>query len=531
MLREDNRLFKMEKFVVIGIDGGTFDIILPFIEEGYLPNIKYLIDNGASGILKSTNPPFTPVAWTSFMTGKLPEKHKVYDFIEFDPVNKKTSITIPRNKGNVPFWEIINKEYKIGIADVPMTYPPYPINGFIITGIGAPSKNNFAYPEGLNKRLVKQGYQLYYKGILAVPDEKYLVKENLRIMMEKIKIFLTLIKEFKCDIFICDIVCPDTMQHSLWKYIDKTHPKYKEDENQRFFKNSILKCYKEIDNFIGNIFEIFGKDVNICVMSDHGFTSLCKCINLNILLLNYGFLKFKKSPKIEILKTKILTRLSRMLSEPIKILDVLNLRSKIPIKFKGILRGRINLWNIDFNNTKAYAFGALANIYVNQNFNKKDKIYKELIKLLLELKDPDSNNNIILDAKINNTDGSVPDIILLSRNGYWFTEFISNDVFSIYSPGNFTGIHNEDGMFILYGEKFKQNIKISANIIDVAPTILYALGYSIPEDYDGRVLIECFKEESKKRIYEKVDKPIISSISEYDTEEVIERLREIGYIE
>ncbi|MFQ6119651.1 MAG: alkaline phosphatase family protein, partial [Methanosarcinales archaeon] len=71
-----------DKTLVIGLDGATFDIIDPLIEEGRLKNIKHLIERGVRGNLKSTIPPLSPVAWTSFSTGKNAGKHGIFSFTE-----------------------------------------------------------------------------------------------------------------------------------------------------------------------------------------------------------------------------------------------------------------------------------------------------------------------------------------------------------------------------------------------------------------------------------------------------------------
>jgi predicted AlkP superfamily phosphohydrolase/phosphomutase len=35
-----------KKLVLIGIDGGTFDAILPLVQRGELPNLQSLMDQG-----------------------------------------------------------------------------------------------------------------------------------------------------------------------------------------------------------------------------------------------------------------------------------------------------------------------------------------------------------------------------------------------------------------------------------------------------------------------------------------------------
>ncbi len=70
---------------IIGLDGGTFDLIRPFAEQGQLPTLKKLMDEGAWAPLESTGPPVTASAWTSFMTGKNPGAHGLFDFMQRRP--------------------------------------------------------------------------------------------------------------------------------------------------------------------------------------------------------------------------------------------------------------------------------------------------------------------------------------------------------------------------------------------------------------------------------------------------------------
>ena len=54
------------KVLVIGLDGATCDVLRPWMAEGRLPNLRRLMENGASGELESTFPPLTAAAWLSF---------------------------------------------------------------------------------------------------------------------------------------------------------------------------------------------------------------------------------------------------------------------------------------------------------------------------------------------------------------------------------------------------------------------------------------------------------------------------------
>ena len=64
----------MDRLLIIGLDGATFSVLDPLMAEGRMPNLKRFIAGGVSGILNSTQPPITPAAWTTFMTGKGPTR-------------------------------------------------------------------------------------------------------------------------------------------------------------------------------------------------------------------------------------------------------------------------------------------------------------------------------------------------------------------------------------------------------------------------------------------------------------------------
>ena len=62
----------MAKIVMLGLDGATFDLILPWVQAGKLPHFARLLNTGIAGTLRSTIPPMSPPAWNSFMTGTNP---------------------------------------------------------------------------------------------------------------------------------------------------------------------------------------------------------------------------------------------------------------------------------------------------------------------------------------------------------------------------------------------------------------------------------------------------------------------------
>ena len=110
------------KTALIGLDGATFDVIEPWIEEGYLPNMKKLIEGGISGRLKSTIPPVTMPAFPALYTGVKPENMGVLGWKELDieeNIIRRVSISKIKEKR---LWRILSEHDKSSIwLNIPTT--------------------------------------------------------------------------------------------------------------------------------------------------------------------------------------------------------------------------------------------------------------------------------------------------------------------------------------------------------------------------------------------------------------------------
>ncbi len=85
----------MSQVLLVGLDGATFDIIRPLVDEGRLQNLARILEQGASGGLQSSMPPITPTAWTTVSTEKYPGKHGIYNFQDIDSATYV--VTLPQH--------------------------------------------------------------------------------------------------------------------------------------------------------------------------------------------------------------------------------------------------------------------------------------------------------------------------------------------------------------------------------------------------------------------------------------------------
>jgi len=136
-----------KRMIIIALDGLSPEIIEPMLAAGKLPNFRRLEQEGSYSRLGTTNPSESPVAWTSFATGRNPGKHGVYDFIRRNPASYLPDLSLTRLEGNrsLPvrrgkaFWQYGRETgVPMTILACPVTFPPDEINGKMLSGMGVP---------------------------------------------------------------------------------------------------------------------------------------------------------------------------------------------------------------------------------------------------------------------------------------------------------------------------------------------------------------------------------------------------------
>jgi len=270
---------KNRKVIIIGLDGATFDLIAPWANEGKLPNFKKLMKKGTWGELESTIPHVTPPAWTSMTTGKNPAKHGIFEFMGMERTNDEWEFRLytSRNKKTKEIWNYLGNKKSI-VINLPLTYPPYKINGLMVTGMLTPdTDSNFTYPKELKKEILKlfPSYKIElnwseYKG----KKQKFL-KDLYKMTDERIKLFWYFLK-MDWQFFFFVFIGTDRIQHIIW------------DDNE------LLKYYMYLDEFLGELMKkIKNEDTYLFLVSDHGFSKVKKEVYINTFFVQEGYLSLK----------------------------------------------------------------------------------------------------------------------------------------------------------------------------------------------------------------------------------------------
>lgn len=527
----------ISKVLIIGLDGATFDLIKPWVEQGELPTFKNLMKEGVYGDLNSTIPPLTPPAWTSLVTGKNPGKHNIFDFFKLKKNDYDRAIITSLDKRSESLWNILNKHnIKTGVLNLPFTYPPEKVNGFIVCGSESISvKSDFTYPKNLKKELLEKVKE-YRQGLnwsyINKEDHDRFIKD-LNLVTEKLEeTSIYLIKKYKPEFFMVVFDDLDRLQHFFWRHMDKKHPMYDKEKSEKY-KDAILNYYKKLDSVISNLIKFADKNTFIMILSDHGFGPIYKEVYINHYLKNLNLLKLKKEKELQksLLKKLGITKEKLIyLSNSYKLNRIIK---KIPYKLKVFLNSNINSSklgdsSIDWFNTKAYFFshsgrGIMINLK-NRQINgivsegkEYDSIRDLIIDELKKIKDNSTGKRLI--KNIFKREGiykgpyikNSPDLIVEMEEGYIAQEGMGKEPIMLSKQGSAykSADHKINGIFIAKGPNIVKNKKIkNANILDVTPTLLYLLNIPISKDIDGKILKEIILNYSSRKVkYTKTHNP------------------------
>jgi predicted AlkP superfamily phosphohydrolase/phosphomutase len=292
------------RVIVIGLDGATIDLIGPLLKKGKMPNLSKMWTNGSYTKLYSTIPPLSPPAWTTFSTGKAPEKHGVFDFSKR---KKGTYDFIPTSSVDCKeetLWDIIGARGGKSIAvNVPLTYPPTKIKGVMISGFPTPPRRkDYTYPRELLPELerkfgevnIHKPQVMYRKG-----REEELTEEMIRITKQQTEITKFLMNEIPWQLTVSVYDATDVLGHYFWAYLDPNHPKFDSKFSKRV-KELVTDIHVSLDDAIGELAKAAGMDSLKFVISDHGFGPVYYGVYVNNWLLDQDYMHFKTDPKVRI---------------------------------------------------------------------------------------------------------------------------------------------------------------------------------------------------------------------------------------
>jgi predicted AlkP superfamily phosphohydrolase/phosphomutase len=556
------------KLLVIGIDGAPYDLIARWTALGELPNLARLIQRGCFGILNSTIPVHSPTAWTSFITGLNPGQHGVFDFVRREPGSYELRVVRADQIPGASLWRLIGEQgYKVGVMNVPMTYPPEPVNGFLLSGLGTPDFAGYAFPPELKRELDAQGYRVNNNFFFVHDRQDEWLADVMAMTDMSGRTAVQLMGDRPWDFFMVVFRNSDEICHFFWHHMDETHPRY-DPHAPANYKRAILDLYRRIDHWVGELVAAAGKQANVVVMSDHGAGPLYRDVFLNEWLWRQGWLALKEQPasrqrwmelarRAGITRANISDRLTRLNLHRAEVLIKRALGERIRVLPRD---ERLEFHEaIDWSQTKAYSFGYYGQIFINLKGREPqgivepgtgyEAVREAIAQQLLTLVDP-ADGRPVVDRVYRKEElyhgrylDEAPDLLAImrglsytTRKGYEFADERGMIFREPYTSE--TGSHRLEGIVAAAGPDIRCLPALTAHSIqDLTPTLLHLLHCPIPRYMDRRPILELLQPAFLEKYPLQYTETEISlrhdtaaGWDEADEAEITERLKKLGYL-
>jgi predicted AlkP superfamily phosphohydrolase/phosphomutase len=442
--------------LVISLDGVPWKILDSLEERGDIPNITELKKNGVHTDMISTAPPSSPSAWTSFQTGKTPDEHEIVDFTRVEDGYNIETNSLP-NSDNETIWEKVNNSGKTAVPlNVPMLFPADDQAPKMVSGLPAPKiDRSSVYPDTF--RLDINSSYPHYSVTPDAPDDykedsiRDAIEDSKRSVEDKFSVASEVIEEDDPELLMLHIHDTDSLQHCLWPYCDPVG-------------DVMADFYSKIDEEIGRLLDTAG-DVQVFLVSDHGFRDNQYEINLNKWLLDKGYIHSDKS-----------TARKNWLKEAAKMV--------LPEKFLNLYRSRkreegsqtvgdkIMEDRVTHEGTTAFAHGkGRGKIYLLDN-NSKSELVEDLYSMKF------NGEKVVEDVKFySEMSKKSPNLIVEPKEPYSFKHAMDEELLSEVTKGEdkHLGTHSKRGIFIANGDMMNPGEVDGIKIEDIQPLILEIL--------------------------------------------------------
>jgi predicted AlkP superfamily phosphohydrolase/phosphomutase len=537
--------------VVIGLDGVSWNLLDPMIEAGIMPRLGRLRERSSSGVLRSTVPTYTPPAWTSAATGVNPGRHGVYGFMEGHAQHEHQGLMHSGKIKAPTIWEVANAQgARAGIYNLPLTYPPRPLEGWMVSGMLTPGygerRRGFASwsdrgtGEELEKKILEwaPGYAV---DLSANWEQDWrdagLCERALASLEQRYNVLSNLLELDPVDIVFAVLETPDRLQHVYYRYMDPSDEMF-HSARGRELTPFIHRCYAAMDRIVGLLEDYAGRDGGVLVCSDHGFTTWEVSVHTNALLEQWGYLTLKPA--------------ARLMQTPVARSIVPVAKRLLPAKAARGAKGR-TFAVIDWSKTKAFASpipqqGVFVNVEGRERFgivppDALDVTKSDLVERFRALVGADGapvTDHVYRSEEVFSGGAleGAPDVLPVLRDHRYE---LDDEVFHRHP---FTdqrhlprGVHHPDGIGTVGAPGVTPGGGLRGSVLDVTPTLLYLAGLAVPEGLDGAVLTQAFDPKHLGNHPVRTASPLSSRSTEErspysEQEEAIieESLRGLGYL-
>ena len=539
------------RVLALGMDGADHDLVQQLLGEGRLPTIARLSREGSFGALRSTIPAFTPVAWSSFLTGLNPGRHGIYNFTT-NPNRGQQKIESAASRAGAPIWRTLGAAgLRSAFIGIPMTYPPEAIDGIVVTGYGGPERPEIVPRSASDAidaappNLVTAHHPMAERWWENFPRYTRLQLEHLDEMAGVCKVAMEL--EPDLALLAVDFMSTDHMGHLGFSRWDPNHPAHDPADAG----DELIQVYERADAVCGELIEfaaeLWSEEPTVLLFSDHGMKPIYWSFHVDRWLEEHGHLRFRRRSLQPWRRGRLrypakvdqrLVRTVRWYGRAVDLIPLLP-RPEADRVFA----------DVDFGSTRAYAFAAGGQVYLGELTGaRRDRAYIEsLAAELADVEHPVTGEKAFrLLHKEELYSGpfldKAPELILLpyderihvdgSRRRF-ASAFERRETLDPEHAYGFSAHHGVNGILAAAGPGIRPvDMPAGAEIVQLPATILRLLGLSA-EGLDGAPLDDLLEDAPSAAgvataapSHEASDEPVYT---EEEERQMVEKLRDLGY--
>ena len=499
-----------QRVLIVGWDGADWDILDPLLEAGELPSLQALLERGRRGVSRSCLPSHSWAAWPTFLTGRDPGGHGVFDILEYRP-GAARRMPVSWRSILAPTWpERLTEAGKTTLLlNVPLTYPPPEIRGTVIAGGVLPARSTYSHPADAGPRL---GWPINGGSWTTFRHRPAELVDDLESLTRKRAVAMrSLLDEEQWDVACAVFVSTDRAQHCLLEYVHPGHPGHAQAAASPV-ADRVRGLYRLLDAELATLLERADDDDLVILMSDHGHHPCTRAVSMNKVLEELGFLRFAPGSRL------------------VNLLSWGRIRSVARVVYDRLgLHGRVKLPTppIDWAKTRAYTSVVSTGEGVSLNLVGREphgtvaradygRVRDEVAQALLEFEDPETGGKPIgaVLRKEEVLSGAyldrAPDLLLEPGPLYSLSHARS----MVEAADWLSGDHRPEGIYVMAGPGIEAGGGSEISLGDFANQILEAVGLHPDPDWGQTLTAEA-----------------VGSFTEEEERQIEERLRGLGYLE
>ena len=523
----------MMRTVAVGFDGASWNVLDPLLESGRLPNLLKLRDESAHGILESTIPYYTGPAWASFATGASPATHGIYDFRmmrEGDEITPASAADLRRKT----YFEILAQE---GIRSVIVNLPldqEESAGAVIVNSWLTVDEARRIYPLDRRERYRQalDAYRNYPTTFYAGLDEH--LRDLCELEASRFELARELFQQEDWGHFFLLFSSTDWLGHAATGLFL---------EGDDAARAAFLRLYEQLDGYVGWLREE-APDATFVLLSDHGQCEETHLVHVNGVLRELGFIRLVRERPVDVASSVTGEEVRTTVRVPVALQHLRSrprLRRAARVFRVALRRGlRVNLVTpargLEVDRVLSRAFTPTISSYAVYTRDCDEADLERIREALLDLRLEDGRAAFDGMWTLDELYGSDPappaptffyaPALGVRPSVNVRTPFVEN------APAHGRGAHQRDGLVMMCGPEIRPQELDRPSLMDLCPTMLWAMDAPTPARADGRILVEAFEPEAlARRTMRDVDAEIEAARARPEASpEVERRLRDLGYL-